>query len=179
MPMLNLTLPIFPFVLAFAVKSLGWQPAAIGFAAAIPYFCNALQPLFVSMLSKRLSIYRLLVLTFWLNALPWFVVAFLDSFGSWRDSAFALILFVATLGNSIAAVAWSASISELVPERIAGKYFGKRNLFFGAWSLVTVFVAGMSAVICHIATNRGSHNSSRSDWQIRFPQHSVQSGNIF
>ena len=143
--MLNLTLPIFPFVLAFAVKSLGWQPAAIGFAAAIPYFCNALQPLFVSMLSKRLSIYRLLVFTFWINALPWFLVGFLDSFGNWRDPAFAAILCIATLGNSIAAVAWSASISELVPERIAGRYFGKRNLFFGAWSLLAVFVAGLWA----------------------------------
>ena len=143
--MLNLTLPIFPFVLAFAVKSLGWKPAAIGMAAAIPYVCNALQPLFLTTLSKRLSIYRLLVLTFWINALPWFLVGFLDSFGTWRDGVFALVLFVSTLGNSLAAVAWWTSISELVPERIAGRYFGKRNLFFGAWSLVTVFLAGLWA----------------------------------
>jgi hypothetical protein len=29
-PMLNLTLPSFPFVLAFAVKGLGWEAGAVG-----------------------------------------------------------------------------------------------------------------------------------------------------
>ena len=39
-PMLNITLPSFPFVLAFAVKGLGWQAGAIGLMAALPHFCN-------------------------------------------------------------------------------------------------------------------------------------------
>src|SRR5581483_10138646 len=44
-PMLNITLPSFPFVLAFAVQGLGWSTGAIGLMAALPHVCNCLQPL--------------------------------------------------------------------------------------------------------------------------------------
>src|SRR4249920_1020447 len=63
-PMLNLTLPSFPFVLAFAVKGLGWQAGAVGWMASLPHFCNCLQPLLLAGLSRRFSNYRLLLLTF-------------------------------------------------------------------------------------------------------------------
>jgi predicted MFS family arabinose efflux permease len=47
-------------------------------------------------------------------------------------------------------VAWSAAISEVVPERISGRYFARRNLVFGAWTLLAVMVAG------HIAEWNGN-----------------------
>jgi len=37
-PMLNLTMPNFPFVVAFAVKVLGWKASAVGLMAALPHF---------------------------------------------------------------------------------------------------------------------------------------------
>src|SRR5215467_11268953 len=70
-PMLNITLPSFPFVLAFAVQGLGWKAAAIGLMAALPHICNCFQPLLLAILSRRLSSYGLLLLTFSLGALPW------------------------------------------------------------------------------------------------------------
>jgi hypothetical protein len=63
-PMLNLTLPLFPFVLAFAVTGLGWQAGAVGVMAALPHICNFQQPLLLAVLSKRFSNYGLLVLIF-------------------------------------------------------------------------------------------------------------------
>ena len=54
-PMLNLTLPSFPFVLAFAVKGLGWQAATVGFMAALPHLCNCLQPLPSKTLARNWS----------------------------------------------------------------------------------------------------------------------------
>ena len=71
MPMLNLTLPSYAFVLAFAVTGLGWQAGAVGLMAALPHVCNCFQPLLLAGLSKRFSSYGSLVLVFLLGALPW------------------------------------------------------------------------------------------------------------
>ena len=145
-PMLNLTLPNFPFVIAFAVTSLGWGPVAVGLMAALPHLCNMAQPLMITALRRRLSLYHILVLTFIFSALPWGFVSllpFLSRFA--RDTSFAAILTVATLANSLSAVSWSAAIAELVPPRLAGRFFGRRNLVFGFWTLLTVFVVSTLA----------------------------------
>jgi predicted MFS family arabinose efflux permease len=42
-------------------------------------------------------------------------------------------------------VAWSSAISELVPERLGARYFARRNLVFGAWTLLAVLTAGQIA----------------------------------
>lgn len=144
-PMLNLTVPSFPFVLAFAVKGLGWQAGAVGLMAALPHVFNCLQPLLFAGLSRRLSIYRVLVLTFSLGAFPWMLTLWFPWLGTARDAVFTGILLVGTCASSIASVAWSAAISDLVPERLGGRYFARRNLIFGAWTLVVVLVAGQVA----------------------------------
>jgi hypothetical protein len=48
--------------------------------------------------------------------------------GAPRDAVFSVGLLVATCASSIASVAWSSSISELVPERLGSRYFARRNL---------------------------------------------------
>jgi len=122
-PMLNLTLPTFPFVLAFAVKGLGWQAGGVGLMAALPHVCNCLQPLLLAGLSRRFSAYGLLRLTFSLGGLPWLLALGLPWLDQGRNLAFILILLVATCASSIASVAWSAAITEVVPERLGGRYF--------------------------------------------------------
>ena len=150
-PMLNLTMPSFPFVVAFAAKVLGWQAGAVGLMAALPHICNFLQPLFLARLSRYFSTYELLMLTFTLSALPWGLAGALPGLDGARDGMFAAMLLVGTLSNSIASVSWSAAISELVPERLGGKYFARRNLIFGGWTLMAVMLAG------HVA--EWNHNS--------------------
>src|SRR4051794_9864728 len=111
-PMLNLTLPNFPFVVAFAVSCLGWKEEAVGRMASLPHLCNCLQPLLLAALSRRFSSYQLLVLTFSLGALPWGLAGFLPSIGAWRQPMFVSMLLVGTFAASVASVAWSAAISE-------------------------------------------------------------------
>jgi MFS family permease len=144
-PMLNITLPSFPFVLAFAVQGLGWQPSSIGLMAALPHLCNCLQPLLLALLSRRFSSYGVLLLTFSLGAVPWLLAPTFRALGTARDVVFSLVLVIATCASSIASVAWSSSISELVPERLGGRYFARRNLIFGAWTLLAVLAAGQIA----------------------------------
>lgn len=141
-PMLNLTLPSFPFVLAFAVKGLGWQAGAVGLMASLPHVCNCLQPLLLAGLSRRFSNYGVLLLTFCLGALPWMSAIAFPWMGGARNWVFAAILVLATCASSVASVAWSSAISEVVPARLGGRYFAKRNLIFGGWTLLAVMVAG-------------------------------------
>jgi MFS family permease len=141
-PMLNLTLPSFPFVLVFAVKGLGWQAGTIGWMAALPHVCNCLQPLLLAGLSRRFSNYGLLLLTFLLGALPWLLAPAFPFLTSGRDYLLAGILLVTSLANSVASVSWSSAISEVVPERLGGRYFARRNVIFGVWTLIAVMVAG-------------------------------------
>ena len=144
-PMLNLTLANFPFVIGFAVKVLGWSDAAIGLLAATPFLCFFLQPPLTYLLQRFFSLYQIMVLGFVGNALPWMLVVFFPWMGPHRDWGFAAIVMISTLANAVCAVSWSASMSELVPLAIRGKYFGTRNMIFGFWTLVVVLTAGKLA----------------------------------
>jgi MFS family permease len=144
-PMLNLTLTQFPFAVGFAVTALGWRSGAIGWLAAIPHLCNAVQPPITYLLRKHLSLYRIMALGFVMNALPWCFIVFFPWIGEHRHWAFALIVTVSTLANSICAVAWAASMSDLVALHIRGRYFGRRNTIFGFWTLLVVLSAGYLA----------------------------------
>src|SRR5262249_27539475 len=81
-------------------------------------------------------------LMFSLGALPWGLAPLLPSLGEARNGMFIGMLLMGTFANSVAAVAWSAAISEVVPERVGGRYFARRNLTFGGGVLVAVMLAG-------------------------------------
>lgn len=145
-PMLHLTTGNLPFLIGFAVKALGWGNSAVAFLSLTPFLCLFVQPPLTAWLQTRCSLRRIISLGCALNALPWVLLPYfpwLDK--TQRDWAFALIVLSSTLANSISAVAWSAAVSDLVPMNIRGKYFGRRNLIFGTWSLVVTFVAGQLA----------------------------------
>lgn len=144
-PALNLTMPTFPFVLAYATAVLRWPAWMIGFVAALPHICNFLQPPLSRWLEKRRSLYTIMKWGFLGSSLPWFFVGPLGQWPELRGLAFGVLLVISTLSNSVATVAWSAAISDVVPARISGGYFGRRNLTFGAWTLLTVLVAGKLA----------------------------------
>ncbi|HTD68408.1 MAG TPA: MFS transporter [Candidatus Limnocylindria bacterium] len=144
-PMLTLTLGNMPFLIGFAVKALGWSDSAIGLLAAMPFICLFLQPPITFWLQRHWSLHRIMSVTFFINALPWLLTLLFPWLGEAKHALFAVIVFISNLGNAVCGVTWSASISELVPLNIRGKYFGTRNMMFGFWSLVAVLVAGQLA----------------------------------
>jgi MFS family permease len=141
-PALNLTMPTFPFILAYATSILRWPSWAIGVVAALPHICNFLQPPISRYLEKHYSLYTIMRCGFLGSSLPWFLVGPAEHWPEFHAAAFAAVLVISTLSNSICSVAWSSSISNLVPARISGSFFGRRNLTFGAWTLIAVLSAG-------------------------------------
>ena len=95
-------------------------------------------------LRRYLTLHQIMVLGFTVNRLPGFV-SVLPWLGPHQHWVFALIVSVSTLANSLCAVAWSASMSDLVPLHIRGRYFVRRNGIFGFWTLVVVLAAGYLA----------------------------------
>lgn len=157
-PMLNLTMPSFPFIIAFAAVTLGWGPVGIGFMAALPHLCNLVQPLMSTVLRRWFSLYHITLIGFVFSALPWgFISLFPFQKEHFRHLTFLIVLCVATLANSVASVSWSAAISEVVPEKLAPRYFGRRNLVFGFWALLTVLVVGLVA-------DRGRNSLTTFGW---------------
>ncbi len=144
-PMLNLTLGNMPFLIGFAVKALGWSDSAIGLLAAMPFFCLFIQPPITIFLQRYFSLYQIMAGTFVLNALPWMLTLLFPWLGESKHALFAAIVFLSNLGNAVCGVTWSASVSELVPLNIRGRYFGTRNMMFGFWALVTMLIAGQVA----------------------------------
>lgn len=145
-PMLHLTTGNLPFLIGFAVKALGWGNGAVAFLSLTPFLCLFIQPPMTAWLQSRYSLRRIIALGVALNAVPWMILPIFPWLSlPQRDLAFAVIVLTSTLANSISAVAWSAAVSDLVPLNIRGKYFGRRNLIFGTWSLVVTFAAGQIA----------------------------------
>lgn len=142
MPMLSLTMGNMPFAIGFAVKALGWNPTAIGLMNATPFLCHAIQPPITNLLQRFLSLHEIILIGLVFNALPWAFVSLFPQLGAHTTLVFGVIIFTSSLANSICAVAWAASMSELVPLNIRGKYFGARNLMFGFWVLVVVLACG-------------------------------------
>jgi MFS family permease len=144
-PMLNLTLGNMPFLIGFAVKALGWSDFAVGLLAATPFFCLFVQPPITLFLQRYFSLYQIMRFMFLLNALPWLFMLSFPWLGESKHILFAVIVFLSNLGNAVCGVTWSASVSELVPLNIRGRYFGTRNMMFGFWALVTMLAAGQIA----------------------------------
>lgn len=147
-PMLNLTMPNLPFLLAYVTSALQWRSWAIGVAAALPHICNFLQPPLSRFLEKRFPLISIIRWGFVGSAVPWFFVG-PTAHLPYHDVIFVMLLSIATLCNSITSVAWSASIVEVVPSRISGAFYGRRNLTFGAWTLIAVLAAGKIVDLGH------------------------------
>ncbi len=128
-----------PFALA-----LGASAAQIGLLSAIPQlFSTLLQPLAGSMVEhadSRKNLCKSVQIIARLAWIPVIMLAFLNGF----DRFFILLLFVTVSAAtaSFARVAWASWMGGLVPEKIRGSYFGKRNMFIGAASFAAVFFSG-------------------------------------
>jgi hypothetical protein len=145
-PMLQLTLGHMPFTIGFAVKALGWGASGVGLLAATFFLGYVLQPPISFVLQRYLSQRAIVQWTFVANALPWLLVLLFPYVSpAARDVLFAAIAYVSAQANAVCGVAWAASMSEIVPLPMRGRFFGRRNLIYGFWALLAVLAAGQLA----------------------------------
>lgn len=127
-----------PFALA-----LGANNAEVGLLNSIPnLFSTLLQPFIVKYI-ERIGRKNVAESLSFMQKLFWIPIIFIPFFFL-NEGVFIFILLV-TFSNvvlSFANTAWSSWIGSIVPEKIRGNYFGKRNTIQSIFSFSTTLLAG-------------------------------------
>ncbi len=133
------------FLTGFALH-LGMNELMIGLVAAMPFVVTVFQlptSYFIRKNGNRKKIARLgsfLARAIWF---PILVTALLPaSTFSNRQNIILALIFLSYSFASISYVSWLSWMSEIVPNDMRGRFFGSRNMFAGAATMVTMIVFG-------------------------------------
>nr|WP_025703055.1 MFS transporter [Paenibacillus forsythiae] len=133
-----------PFLTGFLLY-LGASSGQIGFVIALTTLVNIAQ-VGVAFLIQRLPSRKWALVTFvGLHRLLWSstgLVPFLFPRPYWV-TAFIVLYALAFIANTAGAVLWSSVISDLVPPRVRGRYFGIRNTLLNALGSLCLYGGGV------------------------------------
>jgi len=127
-----------PFALA-----LGANNAEVGLLNSIPnLFSTILQPS-IGRYIERIGRKNVCESLAFLQRFIWIPIIFIPIFFL-KEGVFLFILLIilSHVALSFANTAWSSWIGSLVPEKIRGSYFGKRNTIQSIFSFSTALIAG-------------------------------------
>jgi len=135
------------FLTGFAI-SLGADSFIIGILAAVPLLANVLQ-IFGSYLIDRIGdtkrvciIYVILHRFFWfLIVISPFVLLRVQLYDI-RIWIFVALLAVASIFASISSVSWNSWMADLIPEKVRGRFFAKRNMVAQIVGMLAALLAG-------------------------------------
>jgi MFS family permease len=133
-----------PLLAAFLL-ALGASPAQIGLVAALPLLAGLVQPLGAELIRRRGGWRKPVCLAAVCTDLLLWPVSLAATFLLPPPTALVVILTVLSIqyaAESISAVAWTSWISDLVPPRLRGRYFGHRNVVTNALGAVAAAGAG-------------------------------------
>ena len=135
------------FLTGFALKILKATPQQIGILAALPMLANLVQ-IFGSYIIERTGQKKpLCILALCVSRVLWIGIimlpmAIFSSVSNLKVLFMVLIIAMSSLLASLGGLAWLAWMSDFVPEKIRGTYFGKRNMFSLSCGTVAVLLAG-------------------------------------
>lgn len=135
-------------------------PFWFGVVAAMPPLANGCHIFLMPFFARFMKI-RDMVLSFgWLNLGAWISalvgIAFLPV--NEPDTAglfFAILYSIISLSSSLMMIAWTAWAADFVPERLRGRYFGKRNLY-GKVSAI-LFMLLSIAILTYLNASREAY----------------------
>lgn len=119
----------------------------LGIIAALPFIAQLVQIPLSILLEKRQGYKSVTVSSAAVSRLMWLLAIaalFLGEFsGALRNPWFLLgVAALSFLAASATALGWLSWMTALVPERIRGEYFGKRNMILGVIAILVTLFAG-------------------------------------
>ena len=126
--------------------ALGTTEFLIGLVAAFPLVFGLMQPVGAELIRRRGGWRRPVAVTAALvEDLTWIpIIAVVLAYPPKTASVLIVGLLAAQqLANSFVGVSWTSWISDLIPPRLRGRYFGKRNFICHSLGAVTAIFAGM------------------------------------
>ena len=126
--------------------ALGTSEFLIGVVAAFPMLFGLVQPLGAEIIRRRGGWRRpVAVLAALVEDLTWIPIVVVAMVYPPEIAAVIIVGLLATgqLANAFVGVAWTSWISDLIPPRLRGRFFGKRNFICHSLGAVTAILAGM------------------------------------
>ncbi|MFU1798631.1 MFS transporter [Paenibacillus azoreducens] len=124
---------------------LGANSSQLGFVLAITTFVNIVQ-IFAAFLIQRLRSRKwTLVLFVALHRILWGstgLIPFLFPKPYWV-TAFIVLYTLAFMFNTVGGILWNSLISDIVPSRVRGRYFGIRNTLLNALGTFVMYAGGI------------------------------------
>lgn len=123
--------------------ALGASPMVVGLLAALPSL-GALAPLVAAPWLHRMPVRRTALVGLGLGRVAWLVpLALLAAPPEWpRPWLFLASATLAAFASAAGGVGWLAWVSDLVPVRLRGRYFGRRGVATGVAAVVAGAAAG-------------------------------------
>lgn len=128
-----------------------------GVIVSLPYWCNVVQ-LFVLPFLTRLWPQKAIALTIaWMHLAVWialgFALPYIPTEDVHRASTWLFLLFgLSALFHAVVGVSWTSWVQEWVPDRLRGKYFGRRNRFLQISTVVFLLAAGETLTQLNVVT---------------------------
>ncbi len=119
------------FLTGYAMM-LGAGEFVIGLIGAIPFIAQGMQILGSYLLRKYKSPQKLAIASSVFNRWIWFfliLLPFLNLESETKILIFLVLLFVSSSAGTILANVWTTWIGEIIPQKIWGKYFGRRTAY--------------------------------------------------
>lgn len=147
-PIVTMSLPANVFTTSLVVKAFPLSKLTIGNISSMPFVCNFLQVLVTPLVARWLPARGTAIAAAGLHTTCWAWLGWKlpdlsvnDPVGTGR---FLLIwFFFSSLFNSVLGVVWNGWMHDLVPARIRGRYFSRRNRIGQGSILVFVLSTGI------------------------------------
>lgn len=146
-PVVTMSLPVNIFMTALVAKGLPLSKPDIGGVSALPFVCNFLQVFITPWVSRWLRPRPTAIAAAFLHTACWAWLGLklpsLSPADPVATGRFLLLwVFVASLFNAVLAVVWNSWMHDLVPPRLRGRYFSRRNRFCQGATLCFVLAVG-------------------------------------
>lgn len=147
MPIVFMTLPGNFIVAMLLSQTFRLGETMFGVIVSLPHWCNVVQLFVVPFLTRVWSQKTIALTISWMHLAVWIALAFalphiptddVNSASRWLFLLFGL----SALFHAVVGVSWTSWVQEWVPDRLRGKYFGRRNRFLQISTVVFLLAAG-------------------------------------
>ena len=124
---------------------LGAESDMVGFVLAVTTFFNILQIL-AAFLIQRLQYRKKAMLVFTgLNRILWGATGLIPFLfdEKWWLPVFMVLYMSAFIAGTVSGMLWTSVISDMVPAKVRGRYFGIRNTILNGLGALTLFIGGL------------------------------------
>ncbi len=134
------------FLIAFARK-IGMSDFQIAVLAAAPQFANMLQFLASFAVENYIHRKRFFIITALLARILWIIamaipLVILKNYPSFTIWLFILFIALSNIFAYSAGTAWISWMKDIVPNKLRGKFFSKRNFYIGIFTMIAPYIAG-------------------------------------